>query len=32
LRPEQILFMLEQVASAEFHLLHIHRNRLVLGV
>jgi radical SAM family uncharacterized protein/radical SAM-linked protein len=32
LRPEQILFMLEQVASAEFHLLHIHRNRLFLGV
>ncbi len=39
LRPEQILFMLEHVAtcvlpvaSAEFHLLHIHRNRLVLGV
>jgi radical SAM family uncharacterized protein/radical SAM-linked protein len=30
LRPEQILFMLEQVASTEFHLRHIHRNRLVL--
>ncbi|MEC4813570.1 MAG: TIGR03960 family B12-binding radical SAM protein [Scytonema sp. PMC 1069.18] len=32
LRPEQILFILEQVANVEFHLLHIHRNRLVLGV
>jgi len=32
LRPEQILFMLEQVASAEFQLLHIHRNQLILGV
>jgi radical SAM family uncharacterized protein/radical SAM-linked protein len=31
LRPEQILFMLENVANAEFKLLHIHRNRLVLG-
>lgn len=30
LRPEQILFMLEQVASTEFHLRHIHRNRLLL--
>jgi radical SAM-linked protein len=30
LRPEQILYMLEIVASVEFHLLHIHRNRLVL--
>ncbi|MDF5721703.1 MAG: TIGR03960 family B12-binding radical SAM protein [Rhizonema sp. PD37] len=32
LRPEQILFMLEGVAGAEFQLLHIHRNRLILGV
>ncbi|MCC5613658.1 TIGR03960 family B12-binding radical SAM protein [Nostoc sp. CHAB 5836] len=32
LRPEQILFMLETVASVEFQLLHIHRNRLILGV
>ena len=32
LRPNQILFMLEQVASEEFQLLHIHRNRLVLAV
>ncbi|MEH2383546.1 MAG: TIGR03960 family B12-binding radical SAM protein [Nostoc sp.] len=32
LRPEQILFMLESVASVEFQLLHIHRNRLILGV
>jgi radical SAM family uncharacterized protein/radical SAM-linked protein len=31
LRPEQILFMLEQVAAREFHLLHVHRNQLVLG-
>ena len=32
LRPEQILFMLEQVANVEFQLLHIHRNQLILGV
>ncbi|MEH1874145.1 TIGR03960 family B12-binding radical SAM protein [Nostoc sp.] len=32
LRPEQILFMLGMVASGEFQLLHIHRNRLILGV
>ena len=32
LRPEQILFMLGVVASVEFQLLHIHRNRLILGV
>ncbi|MGJ5627663.1 TIGR03960 family B12-binding radical SAM protein [Nostoc sp. CALU 1950] len=32
LRPEQFLFMLETVASVEFQLLHIHRNRLILGV
>ena len=32
LRPEQILFMLELVAGVEFQLLHIHRNRLILGV
>jgi len=44
LRPEQILFMLEVVAGEiqsadlglsdlrEFQLLHIHRNRLILGV
>jgi radical SAM-linked protein len=32
LRPEQILFMLKTVASAEFQLMHIHRNRLVLGI
>ncbi|MEH2310621.1 MAG: TIGR03960 family B12-binding radical SAM protein [Nostoc sp.] len=32
LRPEQILFMLGIVASGEFQLLHIHRNRLVLRV
>ncbi|MBD2353242.1 TIGR03960 family B12-binding radical SAM protein [Tolypothrix sp. FACHB-123] len=32
LRPEQILFMLEIVTGAEFVLLHIQRNRLVLGI
>ncbi|MEH2207793.1 MAG: TIGR03960 family B12-binding radical SAM protein [Nostoc sp.] len=32
LRPEQILFMLETVAGVEFQLLHIHRNRLILGI
>ncbi|MEH1839183.1 MAG: TIGR03960 family B12-binding radical SAM protein [Nostoc sp.] len=32
LRPEQILFMLGMVASGEFQLLHIHRNRLILRV
>jgi radical SAM family uncharacterized protein/radical SAM-linked protein len=33
LRPEQILFMLEAVAGKEeFHLLHIHRNQLILAV
>jgi radical SAM family uncharacterized protein/radical SAM-linked protein len=32
LRPEQIVFMLETVSNAEFHLLHIHRNQLVLGI
>ncbi|MDB9307896.1 TIGR03960 family B12-binding radical SAM protein [Aphanizomenon sp. CS-733/32] len=31
LRPEQILSMLETVANVEFHLLHIHRQRLVIG-
>ncbi|MCP6762766.1 MAG: TIGR03960 family B12-binding radical SAM protein [Fischerella sp. CENA71] len=30
LRPEQVLFMLEQVAGREFQLLQIHRDRLVL--
>ncbi|MDZ7959358.1 MAG: TIGR03960 family B12-binding radical SAM protein [Aulosira sp. DedQUE10] len=32
LRPEQILFMLEKVAKREFHLWHIQRNRLILGI
>ncbi|MDJ0617192.1 MAG: TIGR03960 family B12-binding radical SAM protein [Calothrix sp. MO_192.B10] len=32
LRPEQILFMLEQTAGREFQLLHIHRKQLVLAV
>jgi radical SAM-linked protein len=31
LRPEQILSILEIMACAKFHLLHIHRNQLVLG-
>jgi len=30
LRPEKISFMLETVANLEFHLLHIHRQRLVI--
>jgi uncharacterized protein (DUF2344 family) len=30
LRPEQIVFMLEQVAAREFNLLHVHRNQLLL--
>jgi radical SAM family uncharacterized protein/radical SAM-linked protein len=32
LRPEQILSIIETVASTEFRLRHIHRNRLVLGI
>jgi len=32
LRPEQILFMLEQTTGREFQLLHIHRQQLVLAV
>jgi len=32
LRPEQILSMLKVAEKAEFHLLHIHRQRLVLGI
>jgi radical SAM-linked protein len=31
LRPEQILSMLAIVANQEFHLLHIHRSRLVIA-
>jgi uncharacterized protein (DUF2344 family) len=31
LRPEHILFMLEQVAGLEFQLLHAHRQQLILG-
>ncbi|MFM7559926.1 TIGR03960 family B12-binding radical SAM protein [Cylindrospermopsis raciborskii] len=31
LRPEQILFILGMVTSVKFQLLHIHRNRIVLG-
>ena len=30
LRPEHIIFMLEQVAQLEFQLLHIHRQQLIL--
>ncbi len=30
LRPEQVIFMLEQVAQLQFQLLHIHRNQLLL--
>ncbi|WP_413175190.1 TIGR03960 family B12-binding radical SAM protein [Anabaena azotica] len=32
LRPEQLLSILEIVAKAEFHLLHIHRNQLLLEI
>jgi len=31
LRPEHIVFMLEQVAGLEFQLLHAHRQQLILG-
>ncbi len=30
LRPEHVMFILEQVAQMEFQLLHIHRQRLIL--
>ncbi|AOY78643.2 TIGR03960 family B12-binding radical SAM protein [Moorena producens JHB] len=30
LRPEHIIYMLEQVAQQEFRLLHVHRQRLIL--
>lgn len=30
LRPEQVIFMLEQVTQLQFQLLHIHRNQLLL--
>ncbi|WP_009633776.1 TIGR03960 family B12-binding radical SAM protein [Synechocystis sp. PCC 7509] len=30
LKPEQVIFMLEQVARQEFNLLHIHRDRLLI--
>jgi radical SAM-linked protein len=32
LRPEQLLSILEKVAKAEFHLLHIHSNQLLLEI
>jgi radical SAM family uncharacterized protein/radical SAM-linked protein len=31
LKPEQVIFMLEQVAGQEIHLLHIHRDRLAIA-
>ncbi|HEY9750167.1 MAG TPA: TIGR03936 family radical SAM-associated protein, partial [Allocoleopsis sp.] len=31
LKPEQVLYMLEQVAQREFRLLHTHRNQLFLA-
>ncbi|MBA3924346.1 MAG: DUF2344 domain-containing protein, partial [Nostocaceae cyanobacterium] len=31
LRPEHVIFMLEQVADREFQLLHIHRHQIVLS-
>ncbi|MEB3279075.1 MAG: TIGR03960 family B12-binding radical SAM protein [Lyngbya sp.] len=30
LRPEQVLYMLEQVSQQEFQLLHLHRSRLIV--
>lgn len=30
LRPEQVIFMLEQVAQLQFQIIHIHRNQLLL--
>ncbi len=30
LKPEQVIFMLEQLAGQEIHLLHIHRDRLIM--
>ncbi|NEQ82143.1 MAG: TIGR03960 family B12-binding radical SAM protein [Moorea sp. SIO2I5] len=30
LRPEHIIYMLEQIAQREFRLLHVHRQRLIL--
>ncbi len=32
LRPEHLIFMLEQVAQQEFRLLHTHRCKLILGM
>lgn len=31
LRPEQVIFMLEQVAQQEFQLIQVHRTRLILA-
>jgi radical SAM-linked protein len=31
LRPEHVIFMLEQITSQEFQLRHVHRNRLILS-
>lgn len=31
MRPEQVIYLLTQVAGDSFHLRHIHRSRLILG-
>jgi uncharacterized protein (DUF2344 family) len=31
LQPEHIIIMLEQVAGQEFHLLKVHREKMILG-
>ncbi len=31
LRPDHFIYMLEQVVGREFQVLHIHRQRLILG-
>ncbi|MBD0269693.1 MAG: hypothetical protein ICV77_15540, partial [Cyanobacteria bacterium Co-bin8] len=31
LRPEQVVYMLEQVAQVQLQLHHIHRNRLLFA-
>lgn len=32
LRPEHLVYMLEQVAGLEFQLLHAHRSKMILSV
>ncbi len=32
IRPEHLVYMLEQVTGLEFHLLHVHRSKLMLHV